>query len=79
MQFITLVKTLISLLPTLVAAVQALETALPESGQGVKKLEALKGLLSAAYGAATDTTAAFETIWPALSGAAGAIVALLKR
>ena len=79
MPFVTIVKTLISLMPALIQGVQLLDAALPEYGQGSKKLEALKGLLQSAYSTATDTSTAFETLWPAISGTVSALVALVKK
>jgi hypothetical protein len=76
--FITLAKAILLLFPAIIAAVQALEGALPQSGQGAAKLEAIKKILEAAYSAAGETMHTFEQIWPMLSGAVGTIVTLFN-
>lgn len=79
MSFLAVIKVVISLLPTLLELVKSLEALMPESGQGSKKLEALKSIVQSAYETAQDTTTAFETVWPAISGTVSALVALLKK
>jgi len=79
MQFLTVVKTILSLLPLIIQAVQALEAAFPDGGQGKAKLDALKNTLQSAYAVASDVTGSFESIWPAISGTASAIVALANQ
>lgn len=79
MNFLAILKTLVTLLPTIIQAIQALETALPESGQGAKKLEALKTVVQSAYSVANDTSLAFESLWPAISTTVSALVAMFKR
>lgn len=79
MNFFTVLKTLVTLLPTIISAIQTLESALPESGQGVKKLEALKATVQSAYTVANDTSLAFESIWPAISTTVSALVAMFKK
>ena len=38
MNFLSIVKLIITLLPTLIDAIKAIETALPQSGAGAEKL-----------------------------------------
>ena len=73
--YFTIIKTVLGLLPVVVEAVKAIETALPESGAGAQKLEIIKATLSSAYEVANDTVASFESIWPVLSSMIAAIVA----
>lgn len=79
MNFITSFKTIVSLLSTIIQAIQILEVALPETGQGAKKLEALKSIVQSAYSVANDTSLAFESLWPAISTVVSGLVSMFKR
>lgn len=79
MNFFTILKTLASLLPILLQIVTSLETALPETGNGSKKLSALKTIVQSAYSVSTDTSVAFEKIWPAIEVAVSGLVAMFKK
>lgn len=79
MQFLTIVKTILSLLPLIIQAVQAIETAFPDGGQGKAKLDAIKNVLQSAYSVAGDVVGSFEAIWPAISGAVSAVVTLSNQ
>lgn len=75
MQYISILKTLIALLPLLIDVVRAVEAAIPASGQGSVKLALVKDILSAGYKAASDITVQFEALWPMLSAVIDAVVA----
>lgn len=75
MNYLALVKLIVSLLPVLIEAVKAVEAAIPQSGQGQAKLAAVQSILGAAWKASSDATVAFEQVWPALSAAVSAVVA----
>lgn len=62
---------LLRLLPAIVAAVKALEDALPVSGQGKSKLAALREIM-------TSVDAGVTAIWPMVETAVGAIVGLMN-
>ena len=79
MQFLTTVKIILSLLPLLIQAVQAIEQAFPDGGQGKAKLDAVRNILQSAYSVASDVTGKFEDIWPALSGTVSAVVNLANQ
>lgn len=79
MNFFSILKTLVTLLPTIIQAIQTLEAALPESGNGSKKLEALKAVVQSAYNVANDTSLAFDAIWPAISTVVSGLVAMFKK
>jgi len=79
MNLFTILKTLASLIPTLVQIIQALDTAMPESGQGTSKLAALKSVLQGAYAVSTDAGIAFEKLWPAVETVTAGLVAMFKR
>ena len=78
MQFLTLVKTILALLPLIIQAITTIEQAVPAGSTGASKLDAIKGILQSAYGAATDATGQFEQIWPALSGTVTTLVNLFN-
>lgn len=78
MQFLSAVKLILSLLPMIIQVVQAIEAALPASGQGATKLAMIKEVLQSAYSTATDVTATFETVWPALEGTIKAVVSMFN-
>jgi len=79
MNLFTVIKTLGTLVPTLVQIIQALDVALPESGQGNVKLAALKSILQGAYSVSTDAGIAFEKLWPAVETVVGGLVAMFKK
>lgn len=78
MQFIQTMKIILSLLPLIIQAVQAIEQAMPQSGQGAAKLEAIRQMLQSAYSVSTDAMGPFEQIWPALSSTVSAVVGLFN-
>ena len=63
--------TLLRLLPAIVAAVKALEDALPVSGQGKSKLAALREIM-------VSVDAGVTAIWPMVETAVAAVVALMN-
>jgi hypothetical protein len=63
--------TVLRLLPAIVAAVKALEDALPVSGQGKSKLAALREIM-------VSVDAGVTAIWPMVETAVAAIVALMN-
>lgn len=78
MQYIAIVKTIISLLPLIIQAVQAIEGALPEGGNGTAKLAVLKSVLENAFKLSSDMSIQFETLWTAISSVAGEVVKLFN-
>lgn len=62
---------ILRLLPAIVAAVKALEDALPTSGAGKDKLAALREIMVA-------TDAGITAIWPAVETAVAAVVRLMN-
>lgn len=76
MQYLAIIKAVLALLPVLIEAVRAIESAFPASGQGSNKLAAVRAVVEGAYNAATDAAIEFEKLWPALQSAVSAIVGL---
>lgn len=79
MNFLTTIKLVLSLLPVIIDAVKAIEAALPAGGQGAAKLDAIRAMLQSAYSVASDATASFESVWPAISGTVSAVVSLFNK
>lgn len=79
MSVFTVLKTLASLMPTLLQIISLLDDVKPESGKGTDKLAALKTVVQSAYTVSTDTGVAFEKIWPAIESVVGGLVALFKK
>lgn len=63
--------TVLRLLPAIVAAVKALEEALPVSGQGKEKLAALRQIM-------VNVDAGVTAIWPMVETAVAAVVSLMN-
>jgi hypothetical protein len=76
MQYIAIIKAVLSLLPILIEVIKAIEAAFPQSGQGAAKLEAVRATVASAYAQASDTTVKFDVLWGPLQTAIGAFVAL---
>lgn len=66
------------LLPAVVQLVQDIEAAMPQAGQGSKKLEMARTVLQTAVGDMQGVGVAFDALWPALSAVIGAQVAIMK-
>lgn len=72
------IKLILSLLPMILDVVRAIETALPDGGQGAAKLALVRQTIEAGYSVATDTVGTFEALWPALEKTIGAVVTLFN-
>jgi hypothetical protein len=79
MEYLKLLQSVVMLLPTLAEAVKSIEALFPESGQGQKKLEAVRGMMEDSYKVAGETAGAFQQIWPIASGAVGSLVKLYNQ
>ena len=79
MNFLQIVKLILSMLPAIIEAVKAIEAAMPAGGQGAAKLDAIRGILSSAYAIASDAQAQFDSVWPAISGTVSAVVGMFNR
>ena len=78
MKLISTIRTIVALLPMLIEAIKAAEAAIPGSGKGEQKLALVRGMLQAAYEAATDVDNTFEEVWPVLSKTISTVVTSLK-
>jgi predicted RNA polymerase sigma factor len=66
MLFFEIVKTLLSLFPLIIAAIQAIEQAFPHANQGAAKLEMVKGVIANAYSVGNASTVTLEKLTPGI-------------
>lgn len=78
MQFLQIVKLVLTLLPLILDTVKAIEVAMPDGGKGEQKLALVRSVIEAAYNASADAIGAFEQVWPVLSKAVTAAVNLFN-
>jgi hypothetical protein len=71
MNALNTIMTILRLLPAIVAAVKALEDALPTSGAGKDKLAALREIM-------VSVDSGITAIWPAVETAVSAVVKLMN-
>jgi hypothetical protein len=76
MNWLTTLKTLLSLFPMIIDAVNILESAFPQAGQGAAKLEVVKTTLKSAFDVATDGVGVFDKIWPSIQSIITSVVNL---
>ena len=72
-------RAVVSLLPAVLDAIKAIEAAIPTSGQGAMKLEAVRVLVQSVYDAADKAAPAFDALWPHLQTAANTFVAMFNK
>lgn len=79
MQFITIIKTIISILPLIIQAIDALEAAFPVSGKGAAKLDVVKAVLQGSVEVADDVeNGQFDKLWTVVNKVVSAVVAMRK-
>ncbi len=76
MQYIQMIKLILSLLPLILEVVKAVEKALPEGTQGSIKLGLVRGAMESAYEIADDAVGSFEKVWPALEKTVATVVSV---
>lgn len=64
--------TIVQLLPALIAAIKAIEEAIPGQGQGEAKLAAVRGIIEA-----VDT--GYKNLWPQIQPVIGVLVGLFNK
>lgn len=64
--------TIVQLLPALIAAIKAIEEAIPGAGQGEAKLAAVRGIIEA-----VDT--GYQNLWPQIQPVIGVLVGLFNK
>lgn len=79
MQFLTVIKTIISILPLVIQAIDAIEAAFPVSGKGAAKLDVVKAVLAGSIEVADDVdNGQFDKIWTVVNKVVSAVVAMRK-
>lgn len=78
MKFLSIVRTIVSLLPMLIQVIRSVEEAIPGQGKGEQKLVMVRSVLEAAFDASNDIESSFDELWPALQRAIAAIVTALN-
>ncbi len=63
---------IVQLIPALIAAIKAIEEAVPGQGQGEQKLAAVRGILEAIDGS-------YRALWPQLQPIVGILVGLFNK
>ena len=76
MQYLTIIKTVLALLPTIIDAVRAIEQAFPMSSQGSTKLAAIRSIVETAYQTTNEAVLSFDMLWPTIQSAVGAVVSI---
>lgn len=74
MNFLEIIKLVLSLFPLIIQVVQAIENAIPAGGNGAVKLDLIKTTLQSAYDASNKSYGQFESIWPVLQGMVNGVV-----
>lgn len=67
MNFITIIKLIVKLLPTLIETIKIIEAHVTGKGKGSEKLETTRNIMEAAYEASQGETGSFEQVWPAMN------------
>jgi hypothetical protein len=79
LQALAILKAVFQLTPLIIEGVQALESAMPQNGQGAVKLDLLKGWLQTAVSAEQTLEVPFNMIWPMVTPLIAAVVAASKK
>jgi hypothetical protein len=77
MQFLTILKLILTILPLLMDAIKLIEQLIPESGKGSAKLGAVKAVIEPSY-LASNETLPFESAWPVIEKVISGIVTALN-
>lgn len=79
MQFLLIVKTILSLFPLIIQAISTVEAAFPVSGQGSNKLELIKQVLANSAQVSDDISSGqFDQLWPVIQKTIGTVVELFN-
>jgi hypothetical protein len=78
MSYLEIIRLVVQLLPMLIQAIQTVEAAVPQSGQGAQKIAAVKSILQSAWTTGQAVAVPFEQAWPALQGTISALVSLFN-
>ena len=65
------IATIFQIVPAIIAALKAIEEAIPGSGQGEQKLAAVRGMIE-------DVDGSYKTLWPQIAGVITVLVNLFN-
>ena len=77
MNYLTILKLIVQLLPLIIDSVKAIEAAIPTAGKGSAKLEAVKGIVMGVADIASDVDS--KNLASALDKAISLVVTLLNK
>ena len=78
MNFISIIKLALSLLPIIIEAIKAIEAALPTGGNGAAKMDVIKTTVQTAMDTATEVEHTFSSVWPTINAMASGVVSLFN-
>ena len=78
MNYLETIKTVLSYIPALIAAIKAVEEAIPIAGQGAAKMAAVGEILAATDQLANGAGDYFAKIWPTLQSIGSSFVKLFN-
>ncbi|TXH55652.1 MAG: hypothetical protein E6Q97_08360 [Desulfurellales bacterium] len=78
-KFMNTIKLLLQLLPAIIAAIKALEEALPMTGKGPEKLVVLREIISGSYENIEGAAVTFTELWPSIERTVKSLVDMLNR
>lgn len=79
MNYLAIIKLVLSLLPLIIEAVKTIESAYPMSGKGQLKLELVKSVIEQAYNSGTGFVSKFEDVWPVIQKTIASVVAFMNE
>lgn len=74
MQFIEILKLIISILPILIEAITIVENAMPGKSNGEAKLSTIKSIIETTYTSSNDVTFKLEKLWPTIQNVIAGLV-----
>jgi len=78
MQFLAILKLIITILPFLIDAVKAIEDAIPGQGKGEMKLAAIRTVVESAYEATDEVLPKIESFWPVIQKTIAGLVSIFN-
>jgi len=78
MQFLTILKLILSMLPLIIDAIKLIEATIPGQGQGELKLAAIRSAVESSYEVSEESLPSFELLWKAVSKVIARLVAVFN-
>lgn len=74
MQFIEILKLIISILPLLIEAITTVENAIPGKSNGEAKLAVIKSVIETVYQSSNDISVKIDKLWPAVQSVISGLI-----